>query len=113
MTETEETTIQAPEVSPAEIARVKLLRRPAKSQASEDSPLLTRTEAQAKLRLGTVGMNQFLEAGLFTVLDRNGRGRGKRIFFLVNEVELFAKTWDQDALRDLMKRNAKLNIKVS
>lgn len=96
-----------------QLARIKLLRRPAREKTAEDSPLLTRVETQAKLRLGTAGLNQFLDAGLFTVIDRNGRGRGKRIFFLVNEVELFARTWDQDLLLDLMKQNAKMKIKVT
>lgn len=47
-----------------------------------------------------------IDRGVFTVLAPYGRGRGKDLFILTDEVELYGKTRSEQAIHDLRSQKA-------
>jgi hypothetical protein len=43
---------------------------------------------------------KLIDEGVFTVISPDGRGRGKRLFLLVDEIEVYGRTRSAEAVRE-------------
>lgn len=63
-------------------------------------------EAMERTRLSRSTLDGMIDRGVFTILAPQGRGIGKRLYFRTDELNVYAETRDEEAVRKFREEQA-------